>query len=94
MKLKPKGGSIPNPKKLLVALAVLFALGATMSVFAELNGHWAGTGRGEWTCFNTFVDPPREIVMGPFDMTFNYVEEVCEGRWWTPDGAVPGSMRG
>jgi hypothetical protein len=143
-----------NPKKILVALVVLLALGATMPVFAELNGHWAGTGRGvcyppfptptphpiyawqhwsgrvedsrdfygrwedeegnygkfkgeiilmspttaycrgEWTWFNTFVDPPREIVMGKFDMSFNYVEEVCEGRWWTPDGAVPGSMRG
>lgn len=52
--------------------------------------------KGVWTWYNIFVDPPEEIEMGDFNMTFHIHDEYCEGKWWsyTSPTARPGTMWG
>jgi len=52
--------------------------------------------KGEWTWINPFVDPPQEITMGKFEMSFNYIEEICKGEWYCAHSPSvrPGRMKG
>jgi hypothetical protein len=77
-----------NPQKILVALVVLFALGATMPVFAQPVGTWEGTGEG-WCPFP--VPYPSEYMKpwqtwkGRLEPNPQQVGYIFYGDWYDAD---------
>ncbi|TKJ43644.1 hypothetical protein CEE36_02880 [candidate division TA06 bacterium B3_TA06] len=74
-----------NSKKLLIALAVILAVGAT-PLLAQLEGPWAGNGEGS-------CKTPTGITIYPWQEWDGFVENgAFDGSWW--DGDNGGNFHG
>jgi hypothetical protein len=66
-----------NSKKLIIALAVILALGAT-PLAAQIAGTWEGTGRGSCYPHPGTVIYPWQNWTGEIPLT----QDVFSGEWW------------
>jgi hypothetical protein len=76
-----------NPKKLLIALAVIFLVGATPAL-ADLDGIWEGYGEG-W-CYA----PAGSIILHPWQSWNGTVKEGVFSGFWTDNEGNSGGFDG